>query len=158
MNTRRSIIAKQRNIMAPANTRRRLTLRIPRTGTICTRGITQLKQQSVTSSCTGISRPQYCSRKALRAIVRGAFCFVADSHLQCQDLLCEESVVFQKFRRAIPADRPVSSLCGLRWITLEIVGIITGRPHIMVGFIHTVVVFVSVSGFTSHFLTVEQFT
>jgi hypothetical protein len=28
-----------------------------RTVTICTRGITQLKRQSVTSSCTGISRP-----------------------------------------------------------------------------------------------------
>ena len=56
MKTRRSIIAKQLNIIAPANTRRRLTMRMPRTVIICTRRITLVKQQSVTSSCTGRSK------------------------------------------------------------------------------------------------------
>jgi hypothetical protein len=54
----------------------------------------------------------------------------------------------QQLFNSLPLPRPVSSLCGLRWITLEIVGIIIGRHHIMVRFILTVGVFVSVSGFT----------
>ncbi len=38
------------------NTRRRLTMRMPRTVISCTRCITLVKQQSVTSSCTGTSK------------------------------------------------------------------------------------------------------
>ena len=64
MNMRRNIIAKQPNIMAPENTRRRLIMPTPRTVTICMRRITQLKRQSVTSSCTGISKPYIVERKA----------------------------------------------------------------------------------------------
>jgi hypothetical protein len=77
MNTRRNIIAQQPSIMVLANTRRRLIMPTPRTVTICTRCITQPKRQSVTSSCTGISRPHIVQRKALRAIVRRAFLLMA---------------------------------------------------------------------------------